>query len=107
MQISLTPQAAEQVNKLLIQQEDALGLRVKVNDSGCNGYAYSLDFATNQNADDQLIEDQGIKLLVDTGSLPLVAGMQIDFVTEGANSHFRFNNPQVKDACGCGESFSV
>lgn len=107
MSVTLSANAAEQINKLLTNQPQAVGLRIKITPDGCNGNSYSLDFATSQAANDELIEDQGIKLLVDQASLSLVAGMQIDYTTQGANSHFRFNNPQAKHACGCGESFSV
>ena len=75
--------------------------------SGCSGFAYVLDFADSINADDVVYEQDGVKVIVAADSLSFLDGMELDYVREGLNSFFKFNNPNVKDNCGCGESFSV
>ena len=107
MAVTVTPAAAAHIHKCLQERGQGEGLRVKIKPSGCSGYAYVLDFADQIEATDQVFEDQGVKILVDQDSLELIDGTQVDFVQEGLNRFFRFNNPRVKDECGCGESFSV
>ncbi|HHM05104.1 MAG TPA: iron-sulfur cluster assembly accessory protein [Gammaproteobacteria bacterium] len=107
MKISMTPAAAEHVKKQLAKQDGALGLRVGVKKSGCSGYAYVLDYAKTLGEGDELIEQHGVKLIVDKSSLEYLDGTQLDYVREGLNSYFKFNNPNATDTCGCGESFSV
>ena len=75
--------------------------------SGCSGFAYVLDFAETVNPDDVVYEQDGVKVIVAADSLSYLDGMEVDYVREGLNSFFKFNNPNVKDSCGCGESFSV
>ena len=83
------------------------GLRLGVRTSGCSGMAYVLEFADKIDAEDQVFEDHGVKVIVDSKSLIYLDGTELDFVKEGLNEGFQFNNPNVKDACGCGESFNV
>lgn len=107
MSVSITTSAAEHISKCLKDRGQGEGLRVKVKPSGCSGYSYVLDFADQVEANDQVFEGHGVKILVDKDSLPILEGTEVDYVQEGLNHFFRFNNPRVKDECGCGESFSV
>ncbi|HEX2668400.1 MAG TPA: iron-sulfur cluster assembly accessory protein [Gammaproteobacteria bacterium] len=107
MAITLTPSAAERVKNHLHQQADATGLRLGVKKTGCSGFAYVVDYAHGQSANDVVFEDQGVQVVVDRESLPFLDGTQVDFVKKGLNESFQFKNPNVKDECGCGESFTV
>ncbi len=107
MAITLTPSAAERVKHHLHQQAGAMGLRLGVKKTGCSGFAYVVDYAQGQSADDVVFEDQGVKVVVDQESLPFLDGTQVDYVRKGLNESFQFHNPNVKDECGCGESFTV
>ncbi|MBI5717749.1 MAG: iron-sulfur cluster assembly accessory protein [Burkholderiales bacterium] len=107
MSISVTPKAANQIRKALAKRGGGVGLRVAVKTSGCSGYAYALEFADAATAEDQRFESEGVALLVDAKSLPLVAGTQLDWVREGLNEGFKFSNPNASATCGCGESFAV
>jgi len=107
MSVSVTPKAARQIRKALDQRGGGYGLRVAVKTSGCSGYAYALEFAEAPAPEDLSFESEGVQLLVDARSLPMVDGTQLDWVREGLNEGFKFNNPNVRDACGCGESFNV
>jgi iron-sulfur cluster assembly protein len=107
MSISVTAKAASQIRKAIAKRGGGVGLRLSVKTSGCSGYAYALEFADARGAEDLLFESEGVQLLVDARSLPLVAGTQLDWVREGLNEGFRFNNPNAAATCGCGESFTV
>jgi len=107
MSITMTPAAADHVRKFLVNRGKGLGLRLGVRTSGCSGMAYVMEFADELETDDQVFEDQGVKVIVDPKSLLYLDGTQVDYAREGLNEGFRFNNPNVKDACGCGESFNV
>lgn len=107
MAIALTPSAVEYVKNFMVRRGKVEGLRVGVKKSGCSGFAYVLDFADAVNADDVVYEQDGVKVIVAADSLTYLEGMELDYVREGLNSFFKFNNPNVKDSCGCGESFSV
>lgn len=107
MAISMTTAAAERVRSFLQNRGKGLGLRVGVKTTGCSGLAYVLEFVDDLNEDDQIFEDHGLKLIVDGKSLVYIDGTQLDFVKEGLNEGFQFNNPNVNGECGCGESFTV
>ena len=107
MAISLSEAAAERVRTRLRSRGHGLGLRVGVKPSGCSGYSYVVDYADEARTDDRVFESQGVKLFVDDASLAAIDGTHIDFVRQGLNESFRFDNPNVRAACGCGESFSV
>ena len=107
MAITLTPSAAERVKHHLHQQGGAVGLRLGVKKTGCSGFAYVVDYARESSANDVVFEDQGVKVVVDRESLPMLDGTQVDYVRKGLNESFQFHNPNVKDECGCGESFTV
>ncbi len=107
MGVTLTEAAAQRVQGYLANRGKGIGLRLGVRTSGCSGMAYVVEFADVVNDDDQLFESFGTQLLVDTKSLVYLDGTEVDFTREGLNEGFKFNNPNVKDACGCGESFNV
>lgn len=107
MAITLTNSAAERVRTFLANRGKGLGLRVGIKTSGCSGLAYVLEFVDELNEDDNVFEQDGVKVIVDTKSLVYLDGTQLDFVKEGLNEGFKFINPNVKDQCGCGESFNV
>jgi iron-sulfur cluster assembly protein len=103
MAITLTENAARRVQKLL-SKEDGIGLRVGLRKAGCSGMAYTFDIARELGADDQVFEHHGAKVVVDLRSLVFLDGAQLDFVKEGLKEVFKFQNPNEKSACGCGES---
>ena len=107
MALSLTETAADRVKRYLDARGSGIGLRVGVKKTGCNGFAYVVNYADEAAATDAVFEDRGVKLIVDEQSLALIDGTEIDFVKEGLNEAFRFHNPNVSGECGCGESFSV
>lgn len=107
MAITLTDKAATHVQDFLAKRGKGIGLRVGVQTSGCSGMAYKLEFADEVHPDDHTFETQGVKVIVDPKSLPYIDGTELDFAREGLNEGFKFNNPNVKDSCGCGESFNI
>lgn len=107
MAITMTAAAAERVRTFLTNRGKGIGLRVGVKTSGCSGLAYVLEFVDELNADDQVFEQDDLKVIVDGKSLVYIDGTQLDFVKEGLNEGFQFNNPNVNGECGCGESFTV
>ncbi|MDX5629577.1 MULTISPECIES: iron-sulfur cluster assembly protein IscA [unclassified Brenneria] len=107
MSISLSDSAAQRVNAFLANRGKGLGLRLGVRTSGCSGMAYVLEFVDDVNADDVVFEDKGVKVIIDGKSLVYLDGTELDFVREGLNEGFKFNNPNVTGECGCGESFNV
>ena len=107
MAITLTENAAGHVQRSLSKRGKGLGLRVGVRTSGCSGLAYKLEFADQVNPGDLEFESHGVRVLVDPKSLAYLDGTELDFVREGLNEGFKFNNPNEKDRCGCGESFNV
>lgn len=107
MAITLTETAAQRVKTFLENRGKGFGLRLGVRSSGCSGMAYVLEFVDEPEADDQIFEDKGIKVLIDPKSLVYLDGTELDYGKEGLNEGFKFNNPNVKDSCGCGESFTV
>jgi iron-sulfur cluster assembly protein len=107
MSITLTEAAANRVEKYLANRGKGVGLRLGVRTSGCSGMAYTLEFVDEAKPEDQFFESRGIKVFVDPKSLAYLDGTELDFAKEGINEGFKFNNPNVKDECGCGESFTV
>ena len=106
-QITLTPAAAERIKSQLAKRGSGLGLRVGVRKSGCSGYMYTMDYADDIGAEDEVFEAHGAKVVVDRKHMPVLQGTTLDFRSEGLNRMFRFENPHAKNACGCGESFTV
>jgi iron-sulfur cluster assembly protein len=107
MNIQLTAAARERMQQFLATKPEAAGVRFGVRKTGCSGYAYVVDIADQANADDRLVDQDGITLVIDRKSIPFIDGTQIDFVRQGLNSSFVFRNPNVTGECGCGESFVV
>ena len=107
MAISLTENAARHVAAYMAKRGKGVGLRLGVRTTGCSGMAYKLEFADAAAVDDLRFESHGVLVLVDPKSLPYLEGTELDYVREGLNEGFKFNNPNVKNECGCGESFNV
>lgn len=107
MALSVTPTAAERILGFLAKRGKGQGLRVGVRSSGCSGKAYVIEFVDEIAAEDEVFESHGVKLIVDRKSLVFLDGTELDYTREGLNEGFKFRNPNVKDTCGCGESFNV
>src|SRR5215510_6737025 len=107
MSIVLTSAAADRVKTFLTRRGHGVGLRLAVRKTGCSGFAYVVNYADAVEPEDRVFDSQGVRVLVDTDSLKLIDGTEVDFVRQGLNESFRFRNPNVRGECGCGESFSV
>lgn len=107
MAISLTESAAERVRSYLLARGTGIGLRIGIQKTGCNGFAYVINYADEVGDTDVVFEGRGVKVIVDQESLELIDGTEVDFIKEGLNEAFRFRNPNITGECGCGESFSV
>ena len=107
MTIHLTDTAAQQISRQLEKRGKGLGLRLGVKKSGCTGYAYVIDFQDAEPSDEQVFEDRGVRIYVPSDSVDFLSGTTVDFRREGISEAFRFDNPNVKAECGCGESFAV
>ena len=107
MPVTLTERAAKHVANFIARRGKGYGVRLGVKTSGCSGMAYKLEYADETAPEDLVFESFGVKVLVDPKSLPYLEGTELDFVREGLNEGFKFNNPNVKDQCGCGESFNI
>ena len=107
MAITLTESAADHVKSYLDKRGKGIGLRLAVRTTGCSGMAYVLEFADEVAANDSVFEDRNIKVIIDEKSLVYLDGTELDYGKEGLNEGFQFKNPNVKDECGCGESFNV
>ncbi len=107
MAVSLTEAAAKHVRRSLDKRGKGEGIRVGIRTTGCSGMAYVLEYVDEVSAEDEVFESHGLKVIVDANSLDFIDGTELDFVREGINEGFKFNNPNVRGECGCGESFSV
>ena len=107
MPISLSESAARHVSNFIAKRGKGFGIRLGVKTSGCSGMAYKLEFVDNTEAEDLVFESHDVKVVIDPKSHAYLDGTELDFVKEGLNEGFKFNNPNVKDQCGCGESFNV
>ncbi len=107
MAVTLTEAAAKHVAKFLEKRGKGIGLRLGVQTSGCSGMSYKLEFADALESDDNVYESFGIKVIVDPKSLVYIDGTELDYRREGLQEGFKFQNPNEKDHCGCGKSFSV
>ena len=107
MSITLTERAATHVQNYLTKRGKGIGLRFGVRTTGFYGMAYKIEFVDTASAEDQSFESNGVKVFVDPKSLVYIDGTELDFVRDGLNEGFKFNNPKEKDTCGCGESFNV
>lgn len=107
MSITITQQAANHINRHLEKRGKGLGLRLGVRTTGCSGLAYNVEYVDEAKENDTIFEDMGVKVFIDSKSLPFVDGTQLDYRREGLNEGFRFTNPNEKASCGCGESFTI
>ncbi len=107
MAISLSESAARHVSNFIAKRGKGFGIRLGVKTSGCSGMAYKLEVVDNTENEDLVFESHGVNVVIDPKSLAYLDGTELDFVKEGLNEGFKFNNPNVKDQCGCGESFNV
>jgi iron-sulfur cluster assembly protein len=107
MAITLTERAAQHVSRYIEKRGKGVGIRLGVRTTGCSGLAYKLEFVDDVANEDMSFESHGVTVFVDPKSLPYIDGTQLDFAREGLNEGFRFENPNVKSECGCGESFQV
>ena len=107
MAVTLTPAAAKHVCAFLEKRGKGLGLRLGVRTTGCSGLAYKIEYADDTKPEDVKFESNGVTVIVDPKSLPYLQGTELDYTREGLNEGFKFANPNVKDECGCGESFNV
>ncbi|MDA0129705.1 iron-sulfur cluster assembly protein IscA [Vibrio sp. MarTm2] len=107
MAITMTETAASRVKTFLDNRGKGIGLRLGVKTTGCSGMAYVLEFVDELNEEDSVFEHDGVKVIIDQKSLAYLDGTELDYVKEGLNEGFEFNNPNAKSECGCGESFNV
>ena len=108
MAIELTEAAASHDQSMLEKRGSRIRPRLGTRKSTCTGFAYVVEFADEVDQEDLVFDSRGVKLVVDRRSLPALEGTEVDFVKQNVlNSGFEFHNPNVKDSCGCGESFSV
>ncbi len=107
MKVGLTEAAARHIQRYIGRRGKGVGVRLGVKTTGCSGLAYKIEFADDIAPEDIVFEQLGVKILVDPKSLPYIDGTELDFVREGLNEGFKFNNPNERDRCGCGESFRI
>ena len=107
MPITLTAPAAKQVTRQIAKRGAGVGVRLGVTTSGCSGLSYKLEYVDELTPEDVVFESEGVKVIIDPKSLVYLDGMSLDFVREGLNEGFKFDNPQERDRCGCGKSFRV
>ena len=106
--VTLTEAAAARVKEIMARaDEDYVGLRVGVKNGGCAGQEYILEYATEQQPLDEVVEDQGVKILIEPKAVLFLVGSVIDYETSKLASKFVFRNPNETDACGCGESVTI
>jgi len=107
MSITLTESAARHITRFIDKRGKGLGIRLGLKTSGCSGMAYKLEFVDQALDDDLVFDSQGVKVVIDQKSLVYLDGTELDYVREGLNEGFKFNNPNAKNQCGCGESFNL
>jgi iron-sulfur cluster assembly protein len=107
MGITLTQAAADRMSSFLANRGKGVGVRLGVKTSGCSGMAYVMEFVDDLNDDDEVFEERGVRVIIDRKSLVYLDGTEVDYGKEGLNEGFKFNNPNARNECGCGESFTV
>ena len=105
--ISLSDRAAERIKEIMSKDQNSLGVRVGVKSGGCAGMAYIMEYAKEKKPNDEMIEDKGVKVFVDSAAIMYLLGTEMDYKKEELSSSFVFNNPNETERCGCGESFKV
>ena len=106
MTITLTENAAKHIQQQLEKRGKGIALRIGIKKSGCSGFSYTYDYADDIQANEKIFDSCNTRIVVDAENLPFLDGSQIDFIKDGLNSAFKFNNPNIENACGCGESVS-
>jgi iron-sulfur cluster insertion protein len=104
--ITITQKAEEKIKELIVEEKEVVGLRIYVRGGGCHGYQYGMAFESKTADDDTVIEKDGVKVILDSQSAPLLQGAEVDYVDSLQGSGFSIKNPQAKTTCGCGSSFS-
>ena len=107
MAVTLSEAAARHISSFIAKRGKGVGIRLGVRTTGCSGMAYKLEYADEAAPEDVVFESFGVQVLVDPKSLSYIDGTELDFAREGLNEGFKFRNPNVKNECGCGESFNV
>jgi len=107
MSVTLTERAARHISNFIDKRGKGFGVRLGIKTSGCSGMAYKLEFVDQALDGDLVIDSHGVKIVIDQKSLVYLDGTELDYVREGLNEGFKFNNPNAKNQCGCGESFNV
>jgi iron-sulfur cluster assembly protein len=107
MGVTFTDSAARHIKNFLAKRGKGIGLRLAVRTTGCSGLAYVLEFADEIAANDEVFKNNDVTVVIDKKSLVYLDGTELDFTRDGLNEGFKFNNPNVKDECGCGESFTI
>ena len=106
--INISKSASERIREIISKaNEDAIGLRIAVKSGGCAGYSYDMDYVSEINPTDELVEHEGVKVFVDQAAIMFLLGSTMDFKKDKFKSGFTFINPNETERCGCGESFSV
>ena len=105
--ITMTPAAEQKIRELIQEEKDTIGLRVYVKGGGCHGYQYGMAFESKMDDDDTVVEKDGVNVIMDSQSAPLLSGCEVDYEDKVQGSGFAIKNPQAKTTCGCGSSFSA
>ena len=106
--IKLSDNAAERIKEIMANSEDnSIGVRIGVKSGGCAGMTYVMEYTKEVNPNDELIEDKGLKIYIDSAAVMYLLGTEMDFKKEEFTSQFVFNNPNETERCGCGESFKI
>jgi iron-sulfur cluster assembly protein len=106
--VTLTETAIDKVREIMVDRgEQTSGLRIAVVGGGCSGFQYQMSLDKEPGADDQVIEQGGVRVFVDSRSVPYLTGTQVDYINGLSGSGFKFNNPNSRGTCGCGESFQA
>lgn len=107
MSVTLTENATNRVRQVMEKSGSGKGIRIGVKDAGCSGLTYVVGLAEEIGPDDQVFEQNGVTVVIKGDDLPFLAGIELDYRRQGINEAFSFNNPNAKETCGCGESFTV
>ena len=106
--ITLSDNAAQRIKEIMANaKEPSIGVRIGVKSGGCAGMSYVMEYAKSSNSNDEVIEDKGIKVLIDPGAVMYLLGTEMDYKKEELSSTFVFKNPNETERCGCGESFKI
>lgn len=105
--ITITPPAADRLKQLMINKPEMAGLRIGVKTRGCNGLTYTLEYVKEKQKFDEMVEQNGVKVFIDSKAQLTLLGTEMDYVKDVLSSEFVFHNPNIKGTCGCGESFQV